>query len=177
VSWSRRDLLATVAAAVVMGLALPARAASPRTIKWDDLVPPGWDPSADMQGLAEPGLSDADPRASEMMERLRKAWDNAPVNAQMAGQSVRLPGYVVPLEETKDGLTEFLLVPYFGACIHTPPPPANQIVHVVSKTPLAGIRSMAAVWAAGTLATTRYATLMGTSGYRMEAASVELYKR
>jgi hypothetical protein len=25
---------------------------------------------------------------------------------------------------------EFLLVPTAGACIHTPPPPANQIVHV-----------------------------------------------
>ena len=43
---------------------------------------------------------------------------------------VRLPGYVVPLANAQDGrLTEFLFVPYYGACIHVPPPPPNQIVH------------------------------------------------
>lgn len=44
---------------------------------------------------------------------------------------IRLPGYIVPLESEADGkLREFLFVPYYGACIHVPPPPPNQIVHV-----------------------------------------------
>ena len=50
---------------------------------------------------------------------------------------VRLPGYVVPpLANAQDGLTEFLFVPYYGACIHVPPPPPNQIVHVVLPRPI-----------------------------------------
>ena len=68
---------------------------------------------------------------------------------------MRLPGYVVPLEEVKGELKEFLLVPYFGACIHSPPPPANQIVHVTSRTPLKGWRTMDAVWVNGTLKAAR----------------------
>jgi len=52
-------------------------------------------------------------------------------NAALDGQLVRLPGYVLPLEfGAAKKITEFLLVPWVGACIHTPPPPPNQIVHV-----------------------------------------------
>jgi hypothetical protein len=49
------------------------------------------------------------------------------------GQQVRIPGYFLPLELSDTKVTEFLLVPYIGACIHVPPPPPNQIVHV--RTP------------------------------------------
>lgn len=52
---------------------------------------------------------------------------------ELNGKTVRLPGYVLPLEMSGLKVTEFLLVPYVGACIHTPPPPPNQIVLV--KTP------------------------------------------
>ena len=68
------------------------------------------------------------------------------MNSALVGQLVRIPGVVVPLEDSKDGLKEFLLVPYFGACVHSPPPPANQIVHVLPKSPAKGLRSMDAVW-------------------------------
>ena len=52
------------------------------------------------------------------------------------GQYVKLPGYVVPLESDAGGLlSEFLLVPYYGACIHVPPPPSNQIVYVRLNKP------------------------------------------
>jgi hypothetical protein len=106
---------------------------------------------------------------------LREAWDNAPTVAGFDGARVRLPGFIVPLEETKAGLKEFLLVPYFGACIHTPPPPANQIVHVVAARPVPGFRSMDAVWVSGTLRTARQGTMMGTSAYRMEVTKVDKY--
>jgi hypothetical protein len=49
---------------------------------------------------------------------------------ELSGQRVRIPGYLLPLEISGTKVTEFLLVPYFGACIHTPPPPPNQIIHV-----------------------------------------------
>lgn len=46
------------------------------------------------------------------------------------GKRVRVPGYMVPLDDFATGATEFILVPYYGACIHTPPPPPNQMVYV-----------------------------------------------
>lgn len=46
------------------------------------------------------------------------------------GEMVSIPGFMVPFEDSMTGVNEFLLVPYFGACIHTPPPPPNQIVYV-----------------------------------------------
>lgn len=172
---SRRRLLA---AAPLMIAATRALAAPPAggftTITWDALVPKDWDPSA-MFKDAPPSLQDNDPRAQEMLAKLREAWANAPVNAGMAGRAVRLPGYLVPLEMAEGRISEFLLVPYFGACIHTPPPPANQIVHVLPKSPVKKLKTMDAVWVRGTLQVERTDSAMGTSGYRMEAVSVEPY--
>lgn len=149
--------------------------AGPRTIGWEALVPADWDPMKDLKGLNMSILSDADPRAAAALAKLREAWDNAPINPAIVGQAVRLPGYLVPLEETKDGVKEFLLVPYFGACIHSPPPPANQIVHVLPRTPAKGLRSMDTVWVTGVLTGTRTDSYMGTSGYRIEATQVAPY--
>jgi len=145
-------------------------------IKWDDLVPKGWDPMKDLPGGGNIGLlNDGDPKAQDMLNKLREAWDNAPTVAALDGTSIKLPGYLVPLDETKAGISEFLLVPYFGACIHTPPPPANQIVMVVPTKPLQGYRSMDTVWVRGTLRTARTGSPMGTSAYRLEAALVDRY--
>ena len=146
-----------------------------RTITWDALVPAGWDPFKDFKDLNFQAMDDADPRASAMLKQMREAWDNAPVNTALVGQLVRIPGFVVPLEDSKDGLKEFLLVPYFGACVHSPPPPANQIVHVLPRTPAKGLRSMDAVWISGTLTTGRTDSYMGAAGYRIEAISVAPY--
>lgn len=169
---SRRTLLGWGLALLAAG---PVLAADFPDVTWDDLVPKGWDPLASFKDLipANSGaLSDSDPRAQKLQERLREVWDNAPVVPAMAGRRGRLPGYIVPLEETRDGLREFLLVPYFGACIHSPPPPANQIVHVRSAKPVKGFRTMDAVWVRGTLAIQRSDTQMGVSGYAMDAEGV-----
>ena len=163
------------------GPTLPAQkapAAKPgafREINWDELVPKDWDPMKEMKGLQFAGLSDADPRAAEALKKMRQAWDNAPSNPALDGQSVRIPGYVVPLEETKEGVKEFLLVPYFGACIHSPPPPANQIIHVLPQSVPKGIRSMDPVWISGTLVRGKVDSYMGAAAYKMEARAVEPY--
>ena len=62
-------------------------------------------------------------------------WDNAPANPKLDNRRVSIAGFVVPLDGEREKTREFLLVPYFGACIHAPAPPANQVIHVVvSKT-------------------------------------------
>ncbi|MEY8879530.1 MAG: DUF3299 domain-containing protein, partial [Leptothrix sp. (in: b-proteobacteria)] len=152
-----------------------AAAASFKTIAWDALVPADWDPFKDFKSLDLQMMDDGDPRAQQMLKRMREVWDNAPVNSALVGQAVRLPGFIVPLEDGKEGLKEFLLVPYFGACIHSPPPPANQIVHVLPKSPAKGFRSMDPVWISGVLATAHTDSYMGAASYRIEAVSVAPY--
>ncbi len=157
------------------GVSKPVAAGAFREIKWDDLVPKDWDPLKEFKNMNFSLMNDSDPRANEMLKRMRETWDNAPTNNDMDGASVRIPGYLVPLEDTKTGLKEFLLVPYFGACIHTPPPPANQIIYVKADKPPKGFHSMDTVWVSGTLKTLRSDSYMGASGYRMDAVVVERY--
>ncbi len=161
-------------------LAAPATAptlpGAARTITWEALVPADWDPFKDFKGIDFQMLDDGDPRANEWLKKMRQAWDNAPVNPALVGQVVRIPGFVVPLEDSKEGLKEFLLVPYFGACIHSPPPPANQIIHVLPNPPVKGVRSMDTVWISGKLTTGKTDTYMGASSYRIEATQVTPYK-
>jgi hypothetical protein len=149
---------------------------APRTIQWEDLVPPDWDPFKDFRDINFQLLDDGDSRANALLKRMREVWDAAPVNPQLAGQVVRIPGFVVPLEDSNEGLKEFLLVPYFGACIHSPPPPANQIIHVKPQQPARGMRSMDAVWISGVLEQDRIDTHMGVSGWTMAAQRVERYE-
>ena len=146
-----------------------------REITWDELVPKDWDPLKQFKDMNFGVLNDADPRAAEMLKKMREVWDNAPVNDTLDGQSIRIPGYIVPLEESKAGMKEFLLVPYFGACIHTPPPPSNQIIHVLPARAPKNLHSMDTVWVNGRLKAFRSDTFMGASGYRMDAAAIEPY--
>jgi hypothetical protein len=162
---------ASAPAAVVVA---PAKVA-PRDVNWDDLTPKDWDPLKQFRDTNFSALNDADPKAVAMLQRMRQTWDNAPTNNALDGQVIRIAGYLVPLDETKAGLTNFLLVPYFGACIHTPPPPSNQIIDVTPKLPAKGWRPMDTVWVSGTLHTLRSETYMGVSSYRMDALSVEAY--
>lgn len=155
--------------------------ASPRHLKWQELVPKDWDPGQQvrdrMKGQNVDALSDTDPRVLEMMREMRAVWDAAPTNPAMDGVTGRLPGYVVPLDDSSQGLKEFLLVPYYGACIHSPPPPANQIVHVVSPRPVKDFQSMDTVWVNGTIRIERGDSYMGVSAYRIDATKIERYVR
>ena len=176
-AWAQTQPVPPVPAAA----AKPAAKAAPvivggfRVINWEELVPAGWDPMAEFKGMDLNAMNDGDPRTLQLMKRLREVWDQAPANPALDGMSVRVPGFVVPLEEGKDGLTEFLLVPYFGACVHSPPPPANQIIHVLPQPAAKGLRSMDAVWISGKLTRTRNDSYMGVSSWRLDAKSVEPY--
>jgi hypothetical protein len=143
-----------------------------RTIGWEQLIPAGWDPYKDLKALNLDTLKDNDPKADEALKKMRKMWDNAPINPLILGQSVRLPGYMVPLEDLPEGTKEFLLVPYFGACVHSPPPPANQIVHVVLDKPTKRFRMMDTLWVTGPLSATKTDSHMGVSSYRIDAKLV-----
>ena len=147
-----------------------------RTIGWEQLIPAGWDPYKDLKALNLDKLKDNDPKAEEALKKMRKMWDNAPINPLILGQSVRLPGFVVPLDDLAEGMKEFLLVPYFGACVHSPPPPANQIVHVLLDKPAKNLRMMDVVWVSGPLSATKTDSHMGVASYRIDAKAVTPYQ-
>ena len=152
--------------------AVPAGAV--QELKWEELVPKNWDPTKRYRNLSLESLRDNDPRAVQMLDEMRAVWDNAPVNVALDGTAARLSGFVVPLDNTQGGIREFLLVPYFGACIHTPPPPANQIVHVIAADTVKGLHAMDTVRVSGLLKAARYSSVdMGVSGYEIRSASVE----
>jgi hypothetical protein len=98
------------------------------------------------------------------------------VVAGMNGQRVRIPGFVVPLETDGKTIREFLLVPYFGACIHVPPPPANQLIHVMPDKPVPDKWNMVPVWVNGILTVARFDSDLGNAGYQLRGIEVEEYK-
>jgi len=169
--------LLSIACQAAGGSSVPSAAraaAAPRTLTWEELIPQGWHPMDEFKDTDVSMLDDSDPRAMAMLERLQTIYRSAPVNAALDDTLVRLPGYIVPLEENQGKISEFLLVPYYGACIHTPPPPANQIVHVMPDRP-APFASMDTVWITGRIHARKTDSSMAVSGYDMSAASVIPY--
>jgi uncharacterized protein len=95
---------------------------------------------------------------------------------ELDGQSVRIPGFVVPIETDGEGrLKEFFLVPYFGACIHVPPPPANQIIYGRLEKPIAMVNIWDAFWMEGRLNIEDISNDTAASAYTMDVSKLELY--
>ncbi len=147
-----------------------------REIDWQALLPKGWDPMAPFKGLRLDQMQDGDPQAQIALYKARKYWKTAPTEPSVDGKPIRLPGYVVSLDGEGEAIREFLLVPYFGACIHVPPPPSNQVVHVRTGKPLEGLRTMDTVWISGIMRVEHAETGMGDAGYAINAVRVEPYQ-
>jgi hypothetical protein len=93
---------------------------------------------------------------------------------QLIGKSIKIPGFAVPLEGD-DGfeyVKEFLLVPTFGACIHVPPPPPNQVIHVILDKPVYFEKLMYAVWVSGIVEIGEY-FLEGSSDFGPQTYDTE----
>jgi|GEM_PF-716654 len=95
---------------------------------------------------------------------------------QLHGKQVRVPGFIVPLDDFAEEVTEFLLVPYFGACVHVPPPPPNQMVYVTMK---GGKKHKIGWWdpvyIEGTLTIEQFDSAYGAAGFQMEVEKVTEY--
>ena len=102
---------------------------------------------------------------------------NEKMVATLNGQHIRLPGYIVPLEVSEEGrTTEFLLVPYFGACIHVPPPPSNQIVHVRSEIGVKLEELYQPYWIEGQMQVKPSTSELADAGYQMDAEKIYIYE-
>ena len=160
-------------------LAQPLAAQSdPRELDWEELMPEDWDPLTGLEALLGDdiqNLEDGSAQADRLMNAYQDAVRSAPVVGELDGENVRLPGFVVPLDFEGTEISEFLLVPYFGACIHVPPPPSNQIVYVktVAAYPLQELFDP--VWVTGVLSTRAHLNDVGDAGYTIQATIIEPY--
>lgn len=145
-------------------------------LSWDDLVPADYQPQNLLGDLDLSTLTDADPRAKEAMDKLKKLWEDAPVVKTFTGQRVRLPGFAIPLETDTRKATSFILVPYYGACIHVPPPPSNQIVLVNAPDGAEIKEAFETVMVEGNLKAEAARTDVAHAGYILTAIKVEPYK-
>ena len=146
-------------------------------LAWEDLIPPDFTMDSLNKKYQVDDLEDDDPRAAKVMQAIQDELNNAPVVESLDGRTVKLPGFVLPLEGDGKKVSEFLLVPYFGACIHVPPPPSDQIVYVKTGPKGAAVRRMFdTVWVTGKLIVSRFSNDLGNAGYTLEADKVEPYE-
>ncbi|MET0282481.1 MAG: DUF3299 domain-containing protein [Steroidobacteraceae bacterium] len=146
------------------------RPGKPRAIEWMELLPENERRNAPGSGEAQHDyLGEDGPEA--------KQQGSAAINPALNNTFVRIPGFIVPLTLRQEKIvTEFLLVPYFGACIHVPPPPPNQIVYVKldKATPIKTIWEP--YWITGTLTTTVKDTRTASTAYTLSGISIEPYQ-
>ncbi len=160
---------------LLMVLATPALAATadPITLEWDQLIPLDKRVEA-LAGKTIENMAPAfrreddtlDSRRDEILDSLTTAYN---------GKRVRIPGFIVPLAMDGTEVKEFLLVPWFGACIHVPPPPPNQIVFVASNEAVSVADIYDPVWVTGVLSTAVLSTELADTGYTLQGESIEPY--
>jgi len=151
--------------------------AAVKEFTWDDLIPADYRPEAVFAQMDVSSMQDGDPKAAEAMEKLRALWKDAPVVKELDGRKIKLGGFAVPLDGDGKITTEFLLVPYYGACIHVPPPPANQAILITLDKPQDIIKQpFDAVWVEGVIKIERFSNELADAGYAMKNAIVTPYE-
>jgi len=165
----------------------PATPTEFTTIQWPALMPKEdldalLNPPEYLMNIEEGSLEDqissriSASIASAKDDRYQQALVSTKIMPEMNGQAIRIPGFIVPLEFSDDQvITEFFIVPFFGACIHVPPPPPNQIIYV--KYPK-GFKLEALYnpfWLSGVLKTSLIENDMATAAYAMEVSLIEAF--
>jgi hypothetical protein len=184
--------LATICAAFVLILAasksdLLQALEQPLELQWHQLVPPAppKPPKPFFAGRGPVDLGKAgglddgrpapppQPEARWMSTPSQSGALPAPVVESLGGKRVHIGGYIVPLSFDATRVKDFLLVPFVGACIHVPPPPANQIIYVKIDQGVDVQGTFDPVWVTGTLKVTPTFTGLADAGYSLEAEKVE----
>jgi len=163
--------------ALLLAVATPLWAVEPRELTWSELIPADAPPQPAQQAPMHDLSQLADALAAESGPAAQQSAPDAPVVQALDNQQIKLPGYIVPLDVTEEGrVTEFLFVPYFGACIHVPPPPSNQIVHVTSELGVQMDALYQPFWIEGPLRVEATDSEMGSAGYQMTAEKIYAYE-
>lgn len=135
------------------------------TLDWIDLIP-----EKERNQFDSMGMPKVDHNGGQMQQSLVGS-----VRQELNGSMVKIPGFVIPLEGDDKMITEFLLVPYFGACIHVPPPPPNQIIYVKFKEGAPVQQLWDVIYIIGTLKTETIDSELAETGYLIEGVRLEEY--
>ncbi|MBU2605540.1 MAG: DUF3299 domain-containing protein [Alphaproteobacteria bacterium] len=170
------EIVAKAAEAARIKAELEARGI--RSVGWEDLMPEGEEErlaqmyQSQMATLYS-GAAIAEGSAADTSVQIGTFNTVDALN----GVKVRIPGYTVPFEYgSKAEITQFLLVPYFGACIHSPPPPPNQTIFVRTDTPIKLKDLAQAVWIEGTMLTQTQNSDLADAAYTIEMTSITKYE-
>lgn len=113
----------------------------------------------------------------EQAQRYQSALTSTRVIEAFNGKAVRIPGFIVPLEQNENQeATTFFIVPYFGACLHMPPPPPNQILFVEFEEGIEIENLYDPFWFEGTIAIEHHESALGTSAYSLNLDHFEYYE-
>jgi len=157
------------------GQAAPDAAETTRQLAWSDLMPAG--ESEVLEKLMREHMERAATirEGSAADEMVQVGTFN--VVESLDGVRVRMPGFVIPFSFNKENAySEFLLVPYAGACIHSPPPPPNQIVYVRADAPVTVESIWDPVWVEGELRTQAHEDELGDAAYTLRLDQLEAYQ-
>jgi len=154
----------------------------PLELGWSNLIPEGFEPEILLKKYEKDlarleALPDDSDEGLAIIQKIQTEVDMIPANSKLDGKWVKLPGYIAPLQVKNAAIQQFLLVPYFGACIHVPPPPVNQTV-LVDILPKQGIRLDQADYpfmVTGKLVLHKTKTDIGSAGYHITQAEVKLH--
>jgi hypothetical protein len=149
----------------------PGTPAAPRELSWDDLLPESerFTPPPNSQRIQPLFDDESGPAAAQD--------GSAQINRKLDGLTIRLPGFIVPLAVDRESrVSEFLLVPYFGACIHVPPPPPNQIVYVKMGEPMRLQSMYDPVWVIGKLSAQGVSSQLADAAYSIAGVRTERYE-
>lgn len=171
---------------VTSPVALSASESSYQTIEWTDLMPQEdldalMNPPEYLNEITDGSLEDQissqlKGAMSEDDSRYQQALSSTRIKPEFNNRKVRIPAFIVPLEyDDQQKVTQFFLVPYFGACIHVPPPPPNQIIFADYQQGMTLGALYDAFWIDGTMQTTLTENDTATSAYSIKIDNIEPY--
>lgn len=147
--WKRVPMLGLVAALTLGALTLQAGQPGPMAVSWQTLQTLNFSLPLNQQKAAALALN---------------------------GKRVTIPGFMVPLQDDLEHVTQFLLVPFAGACIHVPPPPPNQIVFVEMKKATVQVTWSDPIQVTGTLNISAIQSPYGAVSYDLKGETVQPYQ-
>lgn len=113
---------------------------------------------------------------SDNVQRFQQALTSTRIMESFDKKSVRIPGFIVPLSsDDEHRVVEFFIVPYFGACLHMPPPPPNQIIHAKFEKGVEVPQLDVAFWFEGVINVETNSNELGTSAYAISLDNIETY--
>ena len=151
------------------------------TIEWTDLIPKDdldvlLNPPSYITDIEDGSIEDQNIQ-SPIDDRYQQALHSTRVIPEVDWLPFKIPGFIVPLEfDDQQNITQFFLVPYFGACLHMPPPPPNQMIFVTYPNGIKQENLYDPVWISGFLTTTLVKNETGIAAYSMQMHAFEAYK-